>query len=456
MKRRQFIFHSAQSMMFLYPLLSIRFAEAQNSDVLRTFFFVDASSPYPDKSPGDFFPAAASGGNLKLPVILRGFEDVKNQMIVLDGVSFDKSGDNPKGQFHIAGMGKTLTAKNIYKHTNFHKGKARPDGIHGGPSIDHIIAQGQGVKSLESIVELAGNLKGEMRERPFSRGDRDAKVPLHSPIAIWDKVFKGFAPADQQTDTAKDQRLNQLKSEKSVLDSIVDDLSRFRRELVGIEKEKMDIHEDAIRSAEKDVARYIKDLEADGVTEESSLSCSTPNRDDSRYIPEIAKIQLNLFYTAFACRLIGVGGMCFGRSSSDWSYKWAGITQDLSEGEGHDRIWHKANNSTAISDWRKASYWTWTHLADFAKRLQSTPDGSGNMLNNTLLYGTSHFGAHHTVDRVPIVILGNAGGKLNTGRSLKVNSKNDKVMTSVARLAGVNISGIGNNLNCGPLRELYG
>ena len=78
------------------------------------------------------------------------------------------------------------------------------------------------------------------------------------------------------------------------------------------------------------------------------------------------------------------------------------------------------------------------------------------MLDSTLVVAVSHFGEHHSLDRIPVVLFGNAAGQLRTGRYLRApqGTHNDKLLTSVARLMGVNAAGIGDDPNCGPLAVL--
>jgi hypothetical protein len=78
------------------------------------------------------------------------------------------------------------------------------------------------------------------------------------------------------------------------------------------------------------------------------------------------------------------------------------------------------------------------------------------MLDHTLVVGISHFGEHHDIERIPVVLAGNAGGQLRTGRFVRapVGTHNDKLLTSVAHLMGSPIPGLGDNLACGPLPGL--
>lgn len=80
------------------------------------------------------------------------------------------------------------------------------------------------------------------------------------------------------------------------------------------------------------------------------------------------------------------------------------------------------------------------------------------MLDQTVVLGTSNFGKHHQMRRIPIVLAGNANGQLETGRYIKLDNTvhNDKPLTSIAHLMGDQITGIGDDQNCGPLPELHG
>ena len=87
------------------------------------------------------------------------------------------------------------------------------------------------------------------------------------------------------------------------------------------------------------------------------------------------------------------------------------------------------------------------------QRLRDTPEGDGNMLDNTIVLGISHFSHHHDIRRLPVVLFGTAKGGLAPGRYLKQPSTvdNDRVMTSVANWMGLPITGFGDDPNCGPL-----
>ena len=60
-------------------------------------------------------------------------------------------------------------------------------------------------------------------------------------------------------------------------------------------------------------------------------------------------------------------------------------------------------------------------FAEFVQKLKDTPDGDGNMLDNTILiYGSGISNANvHSHDSLPVALIGGGGGALKGGRYLK-------------------------------------
>ena len=62
-----------------------------------------------------------------------------------------------------------------------------------------------------------------------------------------------------------------------------------------------------------------------------------------------------------------------------------------------------------------------TQITRFLKKLQDTPDGDSNLLHNSMvLYGSSLSDANeHNFDPLPVILAGNAGGRLQGNRHLE-------------------------------------
>ncbi|MEW5742063.1 MAG: DUF1552 domain-containing protein [Myxococcota bacterium] len=433
MKRRDFLFTSLKAAALLSPALSLRSAFAQGAPPRRVFFWVNCCG-YP--SADAFFPTGGER-DFQLSPILSSLEPLRNDLVIVDGIDIRPTGLNPRGAEHLRSMGKVLTAKDI----NESRSDPENEGEAGGISIDQLLAQGLGKTSIE--LNVADRLRDSMRNQPFATGPNQFKTPIVDPGQAWNQLFGGFTPPAGEDPAVRAQRLKRLSLRKSLLDDLRGDLSRLRAELSGVERLKLDIHEDSIRKAERAVQA---DLDA-----RPPAQCTVPGDSYGSSMPERCAAHLELVYSAFACDRAQVAGLVWGSSGYHWLYNWAGVQV---EGSIHDEVHHLPG--ARRDDYIRAAQWDWQQLGAFVQRLKNTPEGSGTMLDNTLVVAISHFGVHHEIHRIPVVLFGNANGRLSTGRFVKLSGTefNDKLLTSVAHLMGMPIAGFGDDPQCGPLTQL--
>ena len=430
MRRRDFVFTSVKAALLLSPVLSIRRAEAVVPPARRVFIWVNCCG-YPTAE--DFFPTGGER-DFTLSPILSDFEGLRDDMVIVDGIDISDAGLNPKGNNHIRSMGKVLTAKSVLAAPD------AEDGLPGDISIDQVIANELSLPSLE--LQVADRDRAHMRSRPFASAPSVFKPPVANPLDAWNRVFRDIH--DGGDPAAEAARRQYLGLKQSLLDDLTGELARFRTELTGVERLKLDIHEDAIRRAELSVARDL---------EEGPALCEVPDApSDSSAIPTRAAAQLDMAFATLSCGRAGVVGLVWGSSGYHWKYEWAGVTGIVDS--GHDEVHHRADPRRA--DYITMARWDWNQLRGFVERLKATPDGDGTMLDSTVVLGISHFGRHHRLERIPAVLFGSAGGALDTGRYLALDEPehNDKLLTSVAHLMGVMIPGIGDDPTCGPLPGL--
>jgi hypothetical protein len=436
MKRREFLFSSLSAAALLSPMLSSRRVFAQAGAAPKRLVIWVNCGGYP--SADAFFPTGTET-NFQLSPMLSGLQALKNDLVVVDGVNIRRSGPNPRGNEHLRSMGKVLTAKDLRPSSS------NPDneGEAGGPSVDHLIASRLGLSSIELLV--ADRFRDSMREQPFAAGPDQFKAPIVEPAQAWDRLFRTFQPPAGENPATRAQRVRQLTLKKSLLDGTLNDLGRLRRELVGIEKLKLDIHEDSIRRAERSV-------KADLSAVPPPSACRLPtNAFPDASMPGRGAAHLDLTFAALACDRVQVAGVVWGSSGYHWRYEWAGVQVDSTI---HDEVHHLPGQRRA--DYIRAHTWDWAQLGAFVQRLKDTPEGDGTMLDHTLVLGLSHFGEHHDLDRIPVVLFGNARGRLRTGRFVRApaGSHNDQLLTSVAQLMGVPLTGLGDDPSCGPLPGL--
>ncbi|HEX4923826.1 MAG TPA: DUF1552 domain-containing protein [Bdellovibrionales bacterium] len=438
MNRREFVFRSLQASLLLSPVLSIRRAEAQQLPRMKVLFWVCCSG-YPDAEA--FFPTGDEF-NWNLSPILQHLGGIKDQMIVIDNLNIRPTGPNPNGAEHARSVGKILTAKDLLPVSE----GVDDEGDLGGISIETYVGRELNVRSICMMVE--DRYRRELRSHPFATGPRQTIRPFFEPDEAWDNTFRDFIPPDSNPGLPEfEARMRRLRGKKSILDGMLGELSRFRRELVGIERLKLDVHEDAIRRTEEGIRR---DLEEE--PPRPRAECRVPDRvRSSSYVPERCQLQQDLLFASFACERVQSAGHMWGSSGYHWNYGWLpnfGVIDSIHNIVHHD----PAERERYI----RSSAWDWQQIGRFAERLRNTPDGSGNMLDNTLIVALSLFGRHHEINRIPAVVFGNAQGRLRTNRFVRApfNTYHDKLLTSAAKMMGVNTNGFGDDMNCGPLEQL--
>jgi hypothetical protein len=434
MKRRDFLFSSLTAAALLSPVLASRRAFAQAVTMPKRLFVWVCSAGYPDEQA---FFTGGQENNWQLGEILADCAPVKENMVVLDGVQIRDSGFNAAGANHARAPGKVVTAKDLIDDGG--------EGLPGGASIDQHIAQARGMTALEvNITDVEGRSDESVRERPFATGPGAFKVAIKPPSVAWDRAFGGFVPPTIDT-SQRDAAIRKLTSRRSLLDGLSGDLRRLRAEVSGVEKLKLDVHEDAIRRAELSVARDLANVP------QPQASCALPARPTNDFaIPHRIAAHYDTMFAAFACDRVQVGSMVWGGSGFGWRYNWLPNTNvsDL-----HNDVHHQPVAQRDL--YIRCARYDWKMLGEFVKRLRDTPEGDGTMLDHTLVLGISHFGGHHDIRRLPTVLFGSEKGGLRTNRYLRFGSiDNDRVLTSVGRLMGVPLNGFGDDGSCGPVPGL--
>ena len=105
---------------------------------------------------------------------------------------------------------------------------------------------------------------------------------------------------------------------------------------------------------------------------------------------------------------------------------------------------------TAIDQWfYQAS------VAEVVSKLAAAPEGSGSVLDNTVILVAQDMneGSNHGIFSIPYLIIGSGGGFFKTGRMVTFPSQvpNNQLLTSIAHAMGLNVAGVGNPKYTGDL-----
>ena len=206
-------------------------------------------------------------------------------------------------------------------------------------------------------------------------------------------------------DTAE-ERAVRTQDDRSILDGLSDEIARLSGKLGGRDRSKLGEYLDSIRDVEERIVR----------AESYNSDFEIPDRPVG--IPdtfkEYAELMLDLQVLAFQADVTRVTSFMMARENINRSYNEIGLP------EAHHSMSHHGNNPEKMREFSKLNTYHVETLAYFLKRLQSTPDGDGTLLDRTVvLYGKGMSdGNTHNNYSVPVVVVGGHENGLRGNRHL--------------------------------------
>lgn len=260
---------------------------------------------------------------------------------------------------------------------------------------------------------------GPMNYRVSAAGPGKEIPIVCSPDLAFAALFGSVAEGSKKE--AFDRRTN-------LLDFMADDVRRSRAELAGDERQKFDRYLEAFETLHKrqlelvakteELKKFVPKLGEKATTSVSSLIL------EAQF--EIAAAALVSGLTNVVTLASGGGGQQFG--------KFPEFNIPDLHGIGHGNAYGRESSEECFVELRRFH----TRLiAELAAKLQAAPEGSGTMLDNTLIVYLSDSGeGHHpNLYEWPVVLIGSLGGKLKTaGRYLQLpnyGTKNHRTMSNL-------------------------
>ena len=229
-------------------------------------------------------------------------------------------------------------------------------------------------------------------------------MPMENdPRAVFERLFS----ASDTTDSAA--RLARMRKERSILDSVRESASGLQRRLGTRDRAKLGEYLDAVR----DVERRIQKAEDQNARE-------LPVVEQPAGIPstfeEHACLMFDLLALAYQTDMTRVSTFMLGKEVSVRAYPEIGVP------DAHHPVSHHQNNPEQMAKLGRINAFHVKQFAYFLKRLQSTPDGDGTLLDQSmLLYGSGISDSNvHLHDNLPLVLVGGAGGQIKGGRHVAV------------------------------------
>ena len=197
---------------------------------------------------------------------------------------------------------------------------------------------------------------------------------------------------------------------RNLLDYMVGDVKKTRAALGSLAGEELDAY---LSAYDQLAARQYKLLKNKEI-----LKRAAPELDD-RFTSEVATQRLEAQFELATSSLIGglsnVATITSAATEIN-AQPYLGIGVDLSN-HAYGHMGGNKRDAKGVPHYEKVRNWLFGLISKMAKRLEETPEGSGNMLDNTLIiYMSDAPDTHHSTGyEWPLVIVGNLKDKMKLG-----------------------------------------
>ncbi len=336
--------------------------------------------------------------------------------------------------------------------TQAHPKQTQGSDVVAGTSLDQFYARKVGNDTpipsmqlcIESIDQAGGCAYGYscVYTDTVSWASPEEPLPMiRDPRAAFDQLFGvGATPAE---------RAARRKRDRSILDFITSEVAKLRRDLGPADQARLGEYLDDVREIERRIQKVEASNSSGDPRELPGAPVGVPDA-----FAEHVRLMFDLQAVAFASDITRVFSFKMGRDGSSRAYPESGVSS------GFHPASHHQDREDRIRDFQKINTYHVSQLPYFLNKLKNTPDGEGNLLDNTLvIYGSPMGNSNvHNHKRCPLIFAGHAGGQLKGGLHIKAADGTPMAnpMLSAMHLLGLNdVASFGDstgmmNLNAAP------
>ena len=370
-------------------------------------------------TPDRFVPKKVGAG-YDIPVELEPITPVKDQTVVLTG--FKAILDGRSNFPHTSG--------NISVRTGTAPDK--PDEFK-DPTIDILVGDVIGTSTRFRSLEVTAT--GDPRHSYSSRS-LGARNPAEiSPVALYTRIF---GPEFQDPNAADFKPDPKVMLRKSVLSAVAEHRARFLRDVGAADKARLDEYFTSLRQLEQQL-----DLQLQKPPPAEACIVPKGGPKDGPVGTEIGQANANhalmadLLAMAVACNQTRVFNVVFSDSASSLRKEGSSTT--------HHQLTHEEQVDPKVGYQPQATWFVEQSMAawgTFVKALSAIKEGDGTLLDNMLVmaHSDTQFAKTHSVDGIPVMLLGKAGGKIRTG--LHIDGNGDpisRIGLTVQQIMGVSV-----------------
>src|SRR5579871_160080 len=384
----------------------------------------------------DQWTPKTAGADLEFTRILKPLEPFRNYLNVVSGLHH-KAADT--------------TAVHSLSPTTWLSG-VRPKPTQGadayaGVTADQIAAQHIGqdtpLPSLELATEDHSGLLGECDRdygciymNTLSWRTPTTPMPMEiNPRKVFERMFGSGGSTEQRAERNREDR--------SILDAISEEASDLQRSLAPKDRATVSDYLDNVREIERRIQKAGQDTGTAIELPEAPAGIPFSYEEHVKLMYELAAL-------AYQANVTRVVSFKVAREVSNMTYPQIGVP------DGHHATSHHQNKPEKIEKLMKIQTYHLGLFADFLKKLQSTPDGDGSLLDHSiLLYGSNMSNSNlHNHFPLPNLVLGGGAGRIKGNRHLRYpdHTPMSNLLLTLLDKSGVPMDNLGDST--GKMAEL--
>jgi hypothetical protein len=204
------------------------------------------------------------------------------------------------------------------------------------------------------------------------------------------------------------QRLERMREDRSILDSVRDDVLDLQKRLGSKDRARLQEYLDHVREIEERIQRAEKNAGNNVTVPDAPIGIPESFEDHAILMYDLAAV-------AWEANITRVITYMKSRDASQRVYPNIGVN------EPHHAMSHHGNNPEKLANLVKLNTYHVTLFSKFVERLRSTPDGDGTLLDHSLiLYGSgmSESDTHSRLN-VPTLLVGGLAGQMKGNRHIQ-------------------------------------
>jgi hypothetical protein len=263
---------------------------------------------------------------------------------------------------------------------------------------------------------------------------RNETTPLpmeNRPRVIFERLFGDSGSTDPNI------RLARMKENRSILDAVLEDVSRLRGKLPPTDRGKIDQYLEAVR----DVERRIELAENQPQVELPTLTnpVGIPN-----IFSDYFKLMTDLQVLSWQTDMTRVCTFQVGHEMSGRAYPEVGF------GDAHHSVTHHQGDVEKIEKVIKINIFHAQMLAYYLEKMRSTPDGDGSLLDHAMvLYGGAlSDGNLHLYTNLPLLLVAGRATGIKGGHHIRYPGKtpmNNLLLTMLDRANVPHVESLGDS-----------